>query len=128
MGIQFYKPRGTWCVQYQDKGVRRKRYFKTEQEAHAFERELMERKAGPQQMTVAELVALYFRSKPDIHPKTKKNIIYFFAGHEDPATGKHVEGAGEFLRDKYAERLDRADLAGVRGRQPVGELGVEVLR
>ena len=104
MGVQFYSPRNNWCVQWQENGVRRKRYFKTEQEAHAFERERLEQKEGPRQLTLGELVALYFRSNPDKHPKTRKNIVYFFAGHEDRKTGKHIEGTGEFLRDKYAER------------------------
>ena len=102
MGVQFYSPRNNWCVQWQENGVRRKRYFKTEQ------------KEGPRQLTLGELVALYFRSNPDKHPKTRKNIVYFFAGHEDRKTGKHIEGTGEFLRDKYAERLDRSDLETMR--------------
>lgn len=114
MGVQFYSPRNNWCVQWQENGVRRKRYFKTEQEAHAFERERLEQKEGPRQLTLGELVALYFRSNPDKHPKTRKNIAYFFAGHEDRKTGKHIEGTGEFLRDKYAERLDRSDLETMR--------------
>ena len=114
MGVQFYSPRNNWCVQWQENGVRRKRYFKTEQEAHAFERERLEQKEGPRQLTLGELVALYFRSNPDKHPKTRKNIVYFFAGHEDRKTGKHIEGTGEFLRDKYAERLDRSDLETMR--------------
>ena len=59
MGVQFYSPRNNWCVQWQENGVRRKRYFKTEQEAHAFERERLEKKEGPRQLTLGELVALY---------------------------------------------------------------------
>lgn len=49
---------------------------------------------------------------PDKHPKTRKNIVYFFAGHEK--SGKHIDGVGEFLRNKYAERLDRTDLEAMR--------------
>ena len=58
MGVQFYSPRNNWCVQWQENGVRRKRYFKTEQEAHAFERERLEQKEGPRQLTLGDLVAL----------------------------------------------------------------------
>ena len=67
MGVQFYSPRNNWCVQWQENGVRRKRYFKTEQEAHAFERERLEQKEGPRQLTLGELVALYFRSVSYTH-------------------------------------------------------------
>ena len=61
---------------------------------------------------MGELVTLYFRSNPDKHPKTRKNIVFFFAGHEK--SGKHIDGVGEFLRNKYAERLDRTDLEAMR--------------
>lgn len=94
MGVQFYSPRNNWCVQWQENGVRRKRYFKTEQEAHAFERERLEQKEGPRQLTLGELVALYFRSNPDKHPKTRKNIVYFFAGHEDRKRGSILREQG----------------------------------
>lgn len=56
---------------------------------------------------------LYFRSNPDKHPRTKRSIVYMLAGHEDK-NGNHVPGPCEFLRDKYAESLNRRDLERLR--------------
>ena len=93
MGVQFYSPRNNWCVQWQENGVRRKRYFKTEQEAHAFERERLEQKEGPRQLTLGELVALYFRSNPDKHPKPARTSSTSSPGMK---TGKR----GSILREQ----------------------------
>lgn len=113
MGVQYYKPRSNWVYQWTRNGVRKKRYFKTQQEALDFEREILARECEQfRDFSLGELVALYFRSNPDKHYKTKKNIVYFLAGHEK--NGRHIEGAGEFLRDKIAERLTRVDLEAMR--------------
>lgn len=109
MGVQYYKPRDRWCYQWTAKGVRKKRYFKTQQEAMDFEREILAENCDElRELSLGELTALFFRSNPEKHHKTKKNIVYFLAGHEKD--GRHIEGIGEFLRDKIAERLTRTDL------------------
>lgn len=113
MGVQYYKPRNRWCYQWQESGIRRKKYFMTEQEARDYEREhLAANCSDAVVLSLGELVALYFRSHTDKHQKTKRNIVYFLAGHEGPRG--HVEGAGEFLRDKIADRLTRTDLEAMR--------------
>lgn len=112
MSVIFFKPRGTWRVQWMEAGKRQSRYFRTESEARSFESERLAAKADNEQMlTLGELVILYFRAN-ETHPKTKKNLVYFLAGHEK--NGKHIEGLGEFLRDKYAEQLTRQDLEAMR--------------
>lgn len=63
-------------------------------------------------LTLGELTMLFFRSRPDFHPVTKRQIVYFLAGHEEK--GRHISGVGEFLRDKYAESLTRQDLERMR--------------
>lgn len=90
---------------------KKRRYFNTEIEARDFENERLT-PDEEQQLTLGELVALYFRSNPDKHKNFRRVMVYFLAGHEEG--DKHVEGAGEFLRDKYAERLTRRDLELVR--------------
>lgn len=55
----------------------------------------------------------YFQANPDKHPTVKRNIVYLLAGHEDK-TGKHIPGPCEFLRDKFAESLNRRDLEQLR--------------
>lgn len=115
MSVIFFKARGTWRVQYTEEGKRKNKYFRTEQEARAFDRERLASKCEEEKaLTLGELVILFFRSNPDKHPTTKRNVVYFLAGHKDPTTGKHIEGVGEFLRDKYAEQLDRIDLEAMR--------------
>lgn len=104
---------GRWCAQWNENGKKKRRYFQTKTEAEAFERERVADSCPEEQaLSMGELVTLYFRSNPDKHPKTRKNIVYFFAGHEK--SGKHIDGVGEFLRNKYAERLDRTDLEAMR--------------
>ena len=113
MTVFFFSPRSLWAVQWQENGKRRRRYFKTEGEARAFEAESMAAMATADgSLTLGELVSLFYRSNPDAHEKTKRNVIYFLAGHEKK--GKHIEGAGEFLRDKYADKLCRQDLEQMR--------------
>ena len=112
MSVIFFKPRGTWRVQWMEAGKRQSRYFRTESEARSFEAERLAAKTDEEQMlTLGELVILYFRAN-ETHHKTKKNLVYFLAGHEK--NGKHIEGLGEFLRDKYAEQLTRQDLEAMR--------------
>ena len=104
---------GRWIVRYKDGEIWRQKTFRTEQEARAWESDYLTRTSEKsQRLTLGELALLYFRSKPDMHRETRKAIVYFLAGHEEGET--HKEGAGEFLRDKYAESLNRQDLERAR--------------
>lgn len=104
---------GRWIVRYKDGEAWRQKTFRVEQEARAWESDYLARTCNTdQRLTLGELAALYFRSKPDMHRETKKAIVYCLAGHEEGDT--HKEGAGEFLRDKFAESLNRQDLERLR--------------
>lgn len=111
MSIFFWAPRKKWVVQWSDSGVKKRRYFSSEQEANSFENERITPEEE-QALTFGELVALYFRSNPNTHYSTKSKIVNFLAGREDGK--KHIEGCGEFLRDKFAEKLTRRDLEVMR--------------
>lgn len=112
MSVNYHKARDCWRCVWVEKGKKRYRYFSTEDEARSFDGHLSAKKAGSKEvLTLGELMVLYFRAN-NIHHKTKKNIVYFLAGHE--RNGRHVAGAGEFLRDRFAERLNRSDLETMR--------------
>lgn len=53
---------------------------------------------------MGELIAVYLRSNPDMHPETRKHIVWLFADG----------GPCAFMRDKYAEALNRQDLERLR--------------
>ena len=114
MSVHHSASRDLWFSKWMENGKEKRRYFKTEGEAYAFDDE---RKASlqlcDQMLTLGELTMLYFKSNPDKHRETKRHIVHFLAGHEDKK-GRHIAGAGEFLRDKYAERLTRQDLERMR--------------
>lgn len=107
---------GRWVVRYKDVKNHKwmQKAFRDEQTARAWHAEYMAAWGDREEtrLTLGELVTLYFRSNPDKHFKTRKNIVYFLAGHDE--SGKHISGVGEFLRDKYAESLTRQDLERVR--------------
>lgn len=113
MSVHKAAKRDLWFAKWREEGKEKRRYFKTEQEAHAFELERLQSANEDDRLTVGELVMRYFRSHPDRHPRVKRNIVYILTGHEDKS-GKHIEGPGEFLRDKYAESLSRMDLERLR--------------
>ena len=107
---------GRWIVRYKDRdGAWRQKAFRDEQTARAFEASWIESSsmsAMEERLTLGELVILYYRGTPDAHPRTKRQMINLFAGWEKD--GVHVDGACEFLRDKYAESLNRNDLERLR--------------
>lgn len=108
---------GRWIVRYKDtsEGKWKQKAFHDEQTARAWEAEYLEANSDnhDDRLTLGELTMLYFRSNPDKHPRTKRNIVYILAGYDDK-DGNHVAGPGEFLRDKYAEYLNRQDLERLR--------------
>lgn len=102
-----------FCKWRDEDGREKRRYFKTEEEASAFEAErLQARTQEEERLTLGELTMLYFRSRPDFHIETKRKIVHFLAGYD--RDGNHHAGVGEFLRDKYAESLTRQDLERMR--------------
>ena len=114
MSVHHATARKLWFSKWKDEtGKEKRKYFQTEEEARAFDDE---RKAASQEsdepLTVGEVTMLYLRSKPDIHQETRKKIVYFLAGYDKD--NQHIPGAGEFLRDKYVERLTRQDLERMR--------------
>lgn len=113
MSVHPNKARGNWFSKWRENGKEKRRYFSTEQEAHAFEAERTQAQNEDTRLSLGDLVLAYFRANPDKHPKTKRCIIHILAGYED-AQGNHVEGTGEFLRDKIAECLNRQDLERLR--------------
>lgn len=113
VSVIFWSIRGVWRVQWIEEGRKKYKYFRTEQEAKSFDSERIAKDIDDERLTLGELAIRYFQFNPDIHEKTKRNIVYFFAGHEDKS-GKHIQGIGEFLRDKYAESLSRKDLEQMR--------------
>lgn len=113
MSIHKANNRNLYFCKWREDGKEKRRYFKTEQEARSFEAERLQPEAEPEdRLTLGELTMLFFRSRPDFHPVTKRQIVYFLAGHEEK--GRHISGVGEFLRDKYAESLTRQDLERMR--------------
>lgn len=107
---------GRWIVRYKEHDGKqwKQKAFRDEQTARAWEAEHLSsfEVQGQDRLTVGELTMLFFRSRPDFNTETKRHIVYFLAGHEK--NGKHIDGVGEFLRDKYAESLTRQDLERMR--------------
>lgn len=108
MSVFFYKTRQKWACNYIENGKKKRRLFATEQEAASFCVEMHQDQEELTRLTLGELAVLFFQSNEDYYVKTKQTIIKLLAGREK--NGKHIEGAGEFLRNKYADSLTRKDL------------------
>ena len=113
MSVHYFKPRALWFAKWKEDGREKRRYFKTQAEAQAFEAERIQEEAQNDRLTLGELTACFFRSRPDYHHHTKGHIVRCLAGRETP-DGQHIDGDGEFLRDKYADALTRRDLEALR--------------
>lgn len=104
---------GRWLVKYKDtEGQWKQRSFKDETTARSFDYEVRPSSTDTRP-SVSELVAAFYRSRRDIHKKTRQFVAYFLWGHTDEA-GKEHPGRGYFLADKYAEELTRKDLQSMR--------------
>ena len=114
MSVHKMRSRDLWFSKWMEGNKEKRKYFKTRQEAETFEAERIQSglASDEDRLSLGELTALYFQSRPEFNRETKKKIIYFLAGYQK--NGKHREGAGEFLRDKYAESLNRQDLERMR--------------
>jgi integrase len=110
MSVFKVKSRDLWASKWREDGKQRVKYFNTEAEAASFESDRLAAKAGSDdRVTLIELVVLFYRNNPSKNEHTKKNVLYFLCGHDD-TSGRHTEGAGEFLANKYADSLNRRDL------------------
>lgn len=110
MSVHKSAARNLFFSKWREDGKEKRKYFPTEQEAIAFDLERRQAAAHEQdeRLTMGELAMAYFRSNIDLHPKTKRNLVYFFGGTD--THGNAVAGVGGFMRDKYAESLTRQDL------------------
>lgn len=105
---------GRWLVKFKADGQWRQRAFRNEAEARAFDAECYAAaQENDDRLTLGELTMSFFRSRPDYNHETKRHIVNHLAGWED-AAGRHHDGPGEFLRDKYADSLTRRDLEAMR--------------
>lgn len=113
MSIYQRKNNGLWISAWYEAGKKKTKAFKDEQTARAFEAERLSRlQTDYNRLTLSELVVLFFRSHPDYHEKTKGTIITLITGREEGQ--EHLPGAAEFMRDKYADALNRQDLERLR--------------
>ena len=106
---------GRWICKYKEGNTWKQRSFRDEEEARTFNQQKQDEILAEidDRMTGGELALAYYRSNTK-HPKTVKNVVHFLCGHEKD--GIHVQGAGEFLRDLYAEDLTRKNLEQMRDR------------
>ena len=103
MSVHYFKPRNLWFSKWRENGREIRRYFKTQKEAQQFEADRLQEQAQNDRLTLGELTACFFRSRPDYNRETKRHIVNCLAG-----------GPGDFLRDKYADALTRRDLEALR--------------
>lgn len=90
---------GRWLVKYRSDGKWKQRSFRTEQEAVAFDLEQSQTKFD-ENITMGELLMIFARSRPELHDSTKRSLSWLFSD----------DGPCAFMRDKYAEALNRRDL------------------
>lgn len=95
---------GRWLVKYKESGQWKQKSFRNETEARAFDAEIIRQTQDTDdRLTLGELAIRYFKARPDMNAKTKSRIARFLA-----------EGPGAFLRNRYAESLNRQDLEAMR--------------
>ncbi|MDR3361807.1 MAG: tyrosine-type recombinase/integrase [Desulfovibrio sp.] len=94
-----------WIAGWYESGKKKTRAFKDEQTARAFDADRIARSQPVSGLlTLGELTASFFRSRPDFNPHTKQNIVSMLSG----------DGPAAFMRDKFAEMLNRQDLERMR--------------
>ncbi|MFT4300381.1 MAG: tyrosine-type recombinase/integrase [Desulfovibrio sp.] len=94
---------GRFIVKYRADGHWKQRSFKIEQEAIAFDLE-QSQPHDNEDITMGELLMVFVRSRPDLHRTTKNSLAWLFSD----------DGPCAFMRDKYAEALNRRDLEMLR--------------
>lgn len=95
---------GRWIVKFRSEGKWQQRSFRDEQTARAFDVEQMEPEEADSRLSMGELTLAYLRSRPDLHRSTRSSILWLLADG----------GPAAFLRDKYADMLNRQDLERMR--------------
>ena len=95
---------GRWIVKFRSEGKWQQRSFRDEQTARAFDVEQMEPEEADSRLSLGELTLAYLRSRPDLHRSTRSSILWLLADG----------GPAAFLRDKYADMLNRQDLERMR--------------
>ncbi len=104
MSVHYLKNRNLWFAKWRENAKEKRRYFKTEKEARAFESErLAAQNETENRLSLGELAIQFFRARTDFHPRTKACIVSCLA-----------HGAAASFRDKYAESLNRHDLERMR--------------
>lgn len=94
---------GRWVVKYKQDGKWKQQAFRDEQTARAFDAD-QALDPSDNSLSMGELVASYLRSNPDMYFETRKRIVWLFADG----------GPCAFMRDKYAEAINRQDLERLR--------------
>ena len=95
---------GRWIVKFRNGDKWIQRSFRDEQTARAFDAEQREQEESDSRLTMGELALAYLRSRPDLHRSTHSSILWLLADG----------GPAAFLRDKYADMLNRQDLERMR--------------
>lgn len=98
---------GRWIVKFRDAdGKWKQKSFRDEQTAHSFDAEQIDngQEGEESRLTTGELVLAYLRSRPDLHRSTRSSLLWLLADG----------GPAAFLRDKYADMLNRQDLERMR--------------
>lgn len=95
---------GRWIVKYRDGGAWKQKSFRDEATAMAFDAEMREPEEADGRLSMGELALSYLRSRPDLHRSTRSSILWLLADG----------GPAAFLRDKYADALNRQDLERMR--------------
>ena len=75
MSVHNLKSRACWLSKRYECGKEKRRYFKTEQEAQAFDAERREAQEEDPRLTLGELVAKFFQARPDYNPQTKAKVV-----------------------------------------------------
>lgn len=98
---------GRWVVKFRDAdGKWKQKSFRDEQTANSFDAEQIGngQEGEESRLTTGELVLAYLRSRPDLHRSTRRSLLWLLADG----------GPAAFLRDKYADMLNRQDLERMR--------------
>lgn len=94
---------GRFIVKYKQDGAWKQRAFHDRPTAEAFEAE-QNTPEEDTRLTMGELIVKYLHGNPDLYHQTRERIIWLYADG----------GPCAFMRDKYAESINRQDLERLR--------------
>lgn len=107
---------GKWAVKFKNAdGKWTTKYCASEEIALQFEGKEPQPKEPepPKVWTVGDLVVAYHQANQR-DDRTRAWIVHFLCGYQSKRKKRHIAGAGEFLRDKPVESLNRKDLETMR--------------